>query len=873
MSVTFGPVAPAPVAEALIDLSAKPLTCLQPPFVSDPLLCESLLSQTMSVDVRLRVLDNQSTVWGDDELRWHLHRCQMQCSSPGFVVLDPLLALGWSSHLDPATVLSWLNKAPSTTTIASCLLYQGHWTPMLWIDQVSHLEVRIWDHESVDLTVFEPLHRLMCHCLKLPHFETVITTRSFAMNHLCGAAALAFVSQYVGHTSLPRKESHLLSFHEECRHLFTTFVKTQTAVPRPWCWGAGFFDVNGALASLLVQHGVPSSAADSRTKLLLQSLGRAEVERALQGSTPWKTLKAIANQQTPKIQIVLPDEIQAHTRSSKGGGKKRASGKGPSGKGVVLPADLDPSKLVLEPGTFCCKDNQPLPQIPLSQVGPLSIGVALTTFGEAQTFLKTGNLLTHQSLALLVLNATAEPQTSLQWSSIRFAAKCALNHEPMLLTGFLVQLGKEPVFQHRADQVTPLKQIEVACARITVYKDQWEGSWDDFQTKPVKACLHLLKPVQTCLVSDCSCSAWHPTADDVSDAVLDVFRRQYFTEAGRPTKSDTADYFAFSLRYIKQQERALLDLSGGFGICIEPKTEDAAAPHADFQVVWLPHLSFQEVKHRAQCEALSIGIARNGRRFGVRVSATHFQQVFQTLKPDALFLAPGPRLTWHCGPWPYGVDRKALAAVLRQWKWDARPLQPLHAVSGGMMWAVQAITDPPQVVFSMHHGQVVISRGKTVGDTPTSLPPAEVIGQPKTVQLCTSGKSSVPDPWTVSDPWQSALTTEGGHTGIPQAKAQLEDLEKRLETNILSRLPTNMEVDSQEQRLQQLEQQMSTMVHRQQSLEGVVQETQTQCTAQVQQLQVQMTAQMDLQGRRMQGMFDDQMSKLEAILAKKGRYE
>ena len=34
-----------------------------------------------------------------------------------------------------------------------------------------------------------------------------------------------------------------------------------------------------------------------------------------------------------------------------------------------------------------------------------------------------------------------------------------------------------------------------------------------------------------------------------------------------------------------------------------------------------------------------------------------------------------------------------------------------------------------------------------------------------------------------------------------------------------------------------------------------------------------MTAQMDLQGRRMQSMFDDQMNKLEAILAKKSRHE
>jgi len=83
-----------------------------------------------------------------------------------------------------------------------------------------------------------------------------------------------------------------------------------------------------------------------------------------------------------------------------------------------------------------------------------------------------------------------------------------------------------------------------------------------------------------------------------------------------------------------------LDLSGAHGIFVEPKTEDAA-PHADFHVVWLPHLTYQEVNHPALCEALSIGIARNGGRFGVKVTAPHFQQVFQSLKPDALFLAPG----------------------------------------------------------------------------------------------------------------------------------------------------------------------------------------------------------------------------------------
>ena len=862
-----------PMTDALLKLQAKPLTCLQPPIVHDVSLCELLLSQTMTVEDRLKILDNQDFVWGDDEIRWHLGRLQDGSPSNGVTVLDPLLALGWARQPDTSAVQNWLSKAPATQCIVTCVLYHGHWTPIIWIDKVSHLEALLWDHPSFDLTVFEPLHRVICHSLKLPHFQVVASSRSFAPDQHCGAAAIAFVEHQICSQPLPRKESHLQTFNNECKDLFRNQVNALTVVCRPWCWGAGQFDVSGTLATLLTQHGVPVVAADSRAKLLVQSLGKSEVEKALQGVSPWKTLKMLANQHTPVVQIVLPDELQQKEVSTKGKGKQRkSSGKGSMPKPVVRPADLDPSKLILEPGTFCCGEDHPLSQLPLHQVGPLATGVAITTFQEAQTFLKAGQLLTHQSLALLILNSTTEPQTALQWSTVRFAAKCAFNHEPMLLTGFLVQLGKAPAFQFRSASPTSLTQVDVACARITVYKDQWDGAWEDFQAKPVKACLQFLKPLQPCQVSSCTCNAWHPTGDDSNDAVLDVFRRQYFTEAGRPTKGDSADYFAFTLRYLKKQERSLLEYSGHGGIYIEPKTEDAASPHADYQVVWLPQLTHAEVKHRAQCEASSVGIARNGRRFGVRVAAVHFQQVFQTLKPEAVYLAPGPRVTWHCGPWPYGVDRKALASVFRQWKWDARPLQPVQAVSGGMMWAAQAIADPPQAVYSLQHGQIVISR-KASGESTTNLPPAEVIGQSSTVQLCTSDKNVKVDPWTVNDPWQSALPSDGGLSGAPQAKAQLEDLEHRLEKNILARLPTNMEVDGQEQRLQQLEHQVSTLVSRQQSLEVVVQDNQTQCTAQVQQLQVQMTAQMDLQGRRMQCMFDDQMSKLEAILAKKSRHE
>ena len=60
---------------------------------------------------------------------------------------------------------------------------------------------------------------------------------------------------------------------------------------------------------------------------------------------------------------------------------------------------------------------------------------------------------------------------------------------------------------------------------------------------------------------------------------------------------------------------------------------------------------------------------------------------------------------------------------------------------------------------------------------------------------------------------------------------------------------------------------------KQQNLEHTVNEHHRQNTAQVQSLQSQMMSQMETNRSQMAHMFEDQMSKLEAILAKKGRFE
>ena len=276
-----------------------------------------------------------------------------------------------------------------------------------------------------------------------------------------------------------------------------------------------------------------------------------------------------------------------------------------------------------------------------------------------------------------------------------------------------------------------------------------------------------------------------------------------------------------------------------------------------------------EAQHAMQCEPLSIGLARSGRRYGVRVHAKHYQAVFANLKPNSQFLAPGERLNWHCGPWPFGSDRRMLAKVFADMQWQARPLQPASTVEGGIMWLIQSVTEPPQSVWNLQHGPVVVSRCESM--SANVMQSSHVIGPKSTVELCSAAAET--DPWLTKDPWQGALKSVPVQSA-PQVATQIQEMEERLEKSILAKLPCErMETDEEDNRVSQLEAQIQHLASRQQSLEGLVNEHRHQHTAQVQTLQTQVMSQLEVQRSQMKGMFDDQMSKLEAILAKKGRFD
>ena len=493
-----------------------------------------------------------------------------------------------------------------------------------------------------------PLHGLISSAWGRPMFSVACTRRSFGQS-CCGAATVAFVASLLLSKDLPSTDDELLDLHTDLKCSFAAALHDVECVPKPWCWGLGQVDVTELTQAILQTHGVPAAQASLRAKLVIQTLGRTEVQKALHGIAPWKSLKALANLQSPPLQLVLPDELNQQAATKSGSKSKKPAG----GAKKLLPsrpADIDPTKLVITPGSFRAGDDDPVGQLPFASVGPLSSGLALATLHDAQPFLTAGKVLTSHGLALLIVNPPSELHTDLQWSSIRFAARCSMNHEPMILPGVLVQLGQKVVFPYQAKDTPSIAAAEVACARVTVYQDQWEGSWEDFASKPVKHVMNQLPCLQTCRQGDgCKCPAWHPSQPSPHDALLDVFRRQFLTETGRPTKWDQASHFSVMIRYAKQLESQVLSLSGAQGVYVEPKTEDGLRPNDDFQVVWLPHLDFASVSHKAKCELHCLGLARSGKRYGLRVANAHFQQVFTSAKPEAVFLAPGRRSSFLCG--------------------------------------------------------------------------------------------------------------------------------------------------------------------------------------------------------------------------------
>ena len=398
----------------------------------------------------------------------------------------------------------------------------------------------------------------------------------------------------------------------------------------------------------------------------------------------------------------------------------------------------------------------------------------------------------------------------------------------------------------------------------------------------MKYIIKTIPMLRVCRGESCSCPCWHNQEKiNTTDAIIDVWRRQFLRAGYKPEPVASAVMFTVCIRIPQCLLTRILSCSGEGGVYVEPRSMDSREVSHEYEVIWVPKADKATVSHLRQTNPASSGLARLGDRFGLRVMTSQAAELHKLLRPDAVYLATGVRQHFIVGPIPYGTDRRALCKALSHLPWAVKPLQPVTALDGqrGVMWAVIAVDDPPTNIIHMSHGEVLITKQKE-NATPKepSKPP---VATPSTLSLCGATSSRGLDPWTKMDPWggyTGPKPSDSHSVGLATAAESMHQLEHKIEQAVLSKIPQSfaMDQDDMPDKIQDLETKVQSLLTRQQKLEGIVQEQTTQTTVQFGQMQAQLNAHgqqisghMESQQQQIQQMFESQMSQIRSLLSKR----
>ena len=878
--------------DPLLQLQGKGFLVMQPPVVKTQMYVEALLAQKVPQARRMRALEAQLEVSSDDELRYHLHRIQVQTQvDRTVVVIDPLLMYGWLNGGDVQSAVTWAEQrfVPHCVYI-TVVLSQGHWFPLVLTGMEDELQVRTWDHPSAKHHGIETFCRSFAKSVGLRFGNIFRIHRQFARQDFCGAMSVAYIEHCLCGTHLPTDDILAEAHHMHLREMFIQTLSAGEWSSYPWMWGAGVGNEEDLavekLVPLLKEHGVFPDSVRSRAQQAVKAIGASEVIAACKSRNPWKQLKQIGT--NVKFQFILQDELQLQIEQRAGKtpvGKPSRKSKNEAPKESSTQMQIDPTKIKLLEGIFVCGEKR-LTQIPLTMLGPAAEGIVVATMQQAEPYLRAGQLVSTGPLAMLVLQTPAGGcQTMLQTSKITVPARCLANQEPILLEAVMAQLGKDVVSKAVVESPLEIETVKVVTMKLVVFRDECDVEWKEITNAPIRYVLKHVPILRLCRQSNCQCPCWHNEENvPTSDSILDLWRRQFLRAGYKPEPMASATIFTVCSRVPECLQERLLRFSGEGGVYMEPRRMDGRDISSSFEVIWVPKADRAALCHLRQTNPAVLGVARIGDRFGLRVLASQAASVHKVVRPDAVYLSQGVRQTFLIGPIPYGTDRKALSRALLKVPWEAKPLQPITAVEGqkGVMWTVVAVQEPPQNIVQMAHGEVVITRQKDQVEQKQN--PSKPVAAPSTISLCgMQARTGQVDPWLKLDPWggyQPTVKQDAHQTELAVANESLRQLETKIEQSVISKLPqiSPMEQDDMPDRVAELETRFQALMDRQQKLESVVQETSTSQSAQIGHLQAQINAQgqqlsgqMEANQQTIQGMFEAQMSQIRSLLAKRPR--
>ena len=797
-----------------------------------------------------------------------------------------------------------VRQLPAQATVITAFVVEKHWHPMIWRVDQSGIYAYTCGLVHAFSLAHQALQNEICKVKGVPNTQVHNRPLPFIVNEKCGAMAVAYIRHLIYGAPMPATLPELAQVHDQMRQAFCDGCKDMT--PRPWLWANGQDECKSRLATLLQEHGVMQCDAAKRAQMVIEKLGFSAVEKSVLASNPWRELKWHANQVTPQFQIIKPSELQQvldqKIASGKPIGNRAQKTQKTKGKGKGIQADIDPHKLRIEKGTFMCGSDQMLAQIELGQVGPTAQGIVLCDAAMAAPYLKGGKQLSAGGLAVIVLTTSESlPPTALIAEKVRIPVVCAANAEPLLIEGFLYQLGAQPVRRNINQDRFKLESVQSCVGKFSIFRDQIDIPWEQFCQHPLKHLFSKVPVLQTCTDEVCggNCEMWHQSSScNLADPILEMWNKQWMTYGFASAPPDKAEIYSVCIRLPFSVQIQVQAYSGIAGVYIEPRSIDGRQPSDQFQVVWLPKVTNQELVLLRQTHPSVCGLARMGLKHGLRCRIEHAASLHESVKPASSFLPQGKKRYYLVGPLPYGTVKSSLTEALLSEGWKIRPLQTVATSKNieGIMWKVQAVDEPPRSIIQLEHGEVLVTKLEDPHVNPGAA--MQVVGSDRTKQLCSSSVKGI-DPLQQNDPWATWSKPASSSVAIPMSEAPLANLERKVYESVMAKLPKeSMEVDQDgemDKKINELEKRVLSLHEGQQQLSHRIQEQGVSHGNQIQQLyaqssrleasvhdqsaalgqfQSQFRAQLEQQQGQLDTLFRQQMDRIEELMQqKKPRHE
>ena len=600
--------APLPMQQLfLVDIGAKPTQ--QCPHGKSHIAKPDIQYPT----TRLSVLYQQGSWVAEDEIQYYFSHIESEGlgrALPPIIIRSTL-----PTDLEIQAISGIFQKLPRDSPRASftALLVENHWVPVVIFSSQDSLEIHT-AHEGIEVlsrsiqqTDFEAT--LLFNKVDVPSFfpadcgfQTLGCILGLLGSPKCtGLVVETLPGQTTTWFSQQTAESWRVLFEH---HLLCTDFGSALIHQSLFMGGVGKDDLQSQLTLILGEHGVPREEVESRATLVFDRIGRAPIAKAFRASRPWAEIKSLANSATPKVQLVLPSELQevvnARLQDPTPFGDKRQK-QNKLGKGPKPPLRLLAKDLEITMGLFKQGEDTPISQIKPEDIGPDAQGVVILNACDAYSYLKLTSPISRAGLAILVLEHH-DPALHGIGELLRFPARCVPTGEPIILTVKLVQAGSIRVSRHCPAQQLSVEEVPTSVIRAVVFRDECDIPWQQFLDHPVR---HIVSQNPALQDSDGS-------NKDGNHTILDVWDRQTLSKKFAKVKGSEADMFIVSLRLAIEDPRPILQMSGKQGTYYEPRTSDGRNPNEHYHVVWLNKVEKSDAVTAQQVASIWTSVVRHG---------------------------------------------------------------------------------------------------------------------------------------------------------------------------------------------------------------------------------------------------------------------